>query len=481
MKDLTKFIKFFLQLAFLVAVDLSAFYTSLFIAWIIRAEFMPFFIPGLPVFHFSYLYFISLWWVPAVFIFFIFYESLYDRTMPFWDETKQIVRSVSLASITLMAIVTLGKMGDMVSRLVLLGIWLSSLFVFPLYRLWGKKLLYSKDTARERILIIGAGKAGRLVMEGLQREKHMGYDVAGFLDDDEQKIGKIVHGKKVFGKVSEFPKFIKELGIKTTIIAIPSLSSEKLSALTAGIQNSTVNTMLIPDLKGIALLNTDLFHLFTEELFLMNIKNNLKSITNRFIKRLFDLAFSIVSMPVLLPLIGIIAVLIKSGTPGHAVYAHERIGENGRPFRCYKFRTMYKDAEEKLQEILSRDEAIRTEWENNWKLRDDPRITRIGKFLRKTSLDELPQIFNVMNGEMSVVGPRPYLPREKSDIDDNIHIITSAKPGITGLWQVSGRSNTGYRYRIKLDTWYVMNWSLWLDIVIILKTIKVVLKAEGAY
>lgn len=167
--------------------------------------------------------------------------------------------------------------------------------------------------------------------------------------------------------------------------------------------------------------------------------------------------------------------------PGYAVYAHERIGENGRPFRCYKFRTMYKDAEEKLQEILSLDEAIRTEWENNWKLRDDPRITKIGKFLRKTSLDELPQIFNVMKGEMSVVGPRPYLPREKADIDDNIHIITSAKPGITGLWQVSGRSNTGYRYRIKLDTWYVMNWSLWLDIVIILKTIKVVLKAEGAY
>jgi len=481
MKDLTNFIKFFLQLACLVAVDLSAFYTSLFIALIIRTEFMPFFIPGLQVLPVSYLYFISLWWLPAVFIFFIFYESLYERTLPFWDETKQIVRSVSLASITLMAIITLGKMGGMVSRLVLLGIWLSSLFVFPLYRLWGKKLLYSKDTARERILIIGAGKAGKLLMEGLRREKHMGYDVIGFLDDDELKIGKIVHGKKVFGKVSEFQKFIKELGIRIAIIAIPSLPSEKLSALTAGIQTSAVNTMLIPDLKGIALLNTNLFHLFTEELFLMNIKNNLKSITNRFIKRLFDLAFSIVSMPVILPLIGIITVLIKSGTTGYAVYAHERIGENGRPFRCYKFRTMHKDAEKKLQEMLSRDEAIRTEWENNWKLRDDPRITKIGKFLRKTSLDELPQIFNVMKGEMSVVGPRPYLPREKSCFNDNIHIITSAKPGITGLWQVSGRSNTGYRYRIKLDTWYVMNWSLWLDIVIILKTIKVVLKAEGAY
>jgi len=480
MKDFTKLIRFLLQFTSLVIVDLSAFYTSLFLAWLARAELMPHLIPGLPPF-FSYLYFMSLWWIPAVFIFFIFYESLYDRNMPFWDETKQIVRSVSLASITLMAIVTLGKMGELVSRLVLLGIWLSSLFVFPLFRLWGKKLLYRKDASRERILIIGAGKAGRLVMEGLQREAHMGYDVVGFLDDDAEKIGKVVHGKEVFGRVAEFPKYIRELGIKTAIIAIPSLPPEKLSSLTASVQNSTVNTMLIPDLKGIALLNTDLFHLFTEELFLLNIQNNLKSVTNRAVKRLFDLVFSLASMPVLLPLIGIIAVLIKSGTPGYAIYAHERIGENGRPFRCYKFRTMYKDAEEKLQEILGRDEATRSEWESNWKLREDPRITKIGKFLRKTSLDELPQIFNVIKGEMSIVGPRPYLPRERADIEDNILIITSAKPGITGLWQVSGRSTTGYRYRIKLDTWYIMNWSLWLDLVIILKTIKVVLKAEGAY
>lgn len=239
--------------------------------------------------------------------------------------------------------------------------------------------------------------------------------------------------------------------------------------------------MVIPDLKGVALLNTALLHLFHEEIFLMNIRNNLKSITNRFTKRLFDIGVSVLSMPVLLPLIGIIGIIIRLETPGFAIYAHDRIGRRGKTFRCYKFRTMQKDAEEKLKEMLGSSDLLRNEWENTWKLKEDPRVTRIGRFLRRSSLDELPQIFNVIKGEMSLVGPRPYLPREKSDIRDNIQVISSAKPGITGLWQVSGRSNTHYKYRVKLDAWYVMNWSLWLDIVILFKTIRVVIRAEGAY
>ncbi len=149
-----------------------------------------------------------------------------------------MVKSISLASITLMAIVTLGKMGDIVSRFVLLGMWISSLFVFPVFRFWGKRLLYDMGIRRERVLIIGAGNAGRLVVEGLQREKHMGYDVIGFLDDDKHKLGETIHGKKVFGSVEEFPQFIKELGVKTAVIAIPSLPPERLSVLTAGVQNS---------------------------------------------------------------------------------------------------------------------------------------------------------------------------------------------------------------------------------------------------
>lgn len=482
MIDVVRLIRRLFQVACLIAIDLSAFYISLFIAWAMRAELMPFLISGLPEFYFSYAYLLSLWWIPFIFVFFISYETLYDSNHPFWDEARILIKAASLSTVTVMAIVTLGKMSDRVSRLVLLGAWASSLFTFPLFRLWGKKLLYSAGIWKEKVLILGAGKSGRLVMEGLGRERHMGYDVIGFLDDDDTKKGSLINGKKVFGRVKHFPKFINDLGIRTVIIAMPSLSPEKLTAMTAGVQSYAANTMVIPDLKGIALLNTDLHHLFHEEIFLMNIKNNLKSVTNRIIKRLFDFSMSVVSMPVLLPAIGIIGAAIRLETPGPAIYAHDRIGKNGESFKCYKFRTMQRDAEERLKEMLQNNEDFRSEWEKNWKLKDDPRITRIGSLLRKTSLDELPQIFNVLRGEMSLVGPRPVT---RSEIDD--HYKENAKhcfcvpPGITGLWQVSGRSNTGYGYRVKLDTWYVMNWSLWLDIAILFKTIKVVAKREGAY
>jgi undecaprenyl-phosphate galactose phosphotransferase len=364
----------------------------------------------------------------------------------------------------------------------MLGLWISSLFVFPVFRLWGKRYLYTVGIWRERILIIGAGNAGKLVMEGLEREKHMGYDIIGFLDDSPQKLGKDLYGKKVLGDVAGFPRLISELGIRTVVIAIPSLPPEKLSVLTAEVQNYTVNTMVIPDMKGIALLNTDLSHLFIEELFLMNIKNNLKSLTNRFIKRFFDIAVSIVFMPVLLPLIGIIGIIIRLDSPGFAIYAHDRIGKLGKPFRCYKFRTMHRDAEEQLKEILNQDESIRNEWLKNWKLKDDPRLTQVGRFLRKTSLDELPQIFNVMKGEMSLVGPRPVTGEEiERHYKEAAELCCSVLPGITGLWQISGRTNTGYEHRVRLDSWYIMNWSLWLDIAILFKTMKVVINAEGAY
>lgn len=476
-----KVIRRLIQVFCIVAIDLSAFYLALFIAWMVRGEVFASLAAHLPLFEFSYLHFVSFWWIPVVFIFFIAYESLYTTNHPFWDETWHLVKTISLASITVLAIVSLGKMSDKVSRLVLVCLWFSSLFLFPFSRFWGKKFLYKIGVWKERVLILGAGNAGRLVMEGLKREKHMGFDVIGFLDDDSNKKGTFIQGKKIFGSVKHFPKFVKELGINTIIVAIPSLRPDKLSALTARIQNHIPNTMIIPDLRGIALLNTDLFHLFREEIFIMNIKNNLKSLPNRFMKTLFDVLFSILTIPLLLPIIGIIGLIIRLETPGPVIYSHDRIGRNGKMFKCYKFRTMQRDAEEKLHEILHQNEAVLNEWQNTWKLKDDPRITRVGRFIRKTSLDELPQILNVIKGEMSIVGPRPYLPRERAEIEDTVKVICSARPGITGLWQVSGRSDTGYKYRVKLDAWYIMNWSLWLDIVIIFKTIRVVVKMEGAY
>jgi len=200
-------------------------------------------------------------------------------------------------------------------------------------------------------------------------------------------------------------------------------------------------------------------------------------------KRPFDILFSvfaiIVSIPVMLP----IALVIKLTDGGSVFYKHTRVGYRGRKFKVLKFRTMYMDADKKLKEILSKDPEAREEWEKTFKLKNDPRITPIGRFLRSTSLDELPQFFNVLKGDMSVVGPRPVVEEElRKYYREKAKIYASVKPGITGYWQVEGRNDVGsYEERVRMDEWYVKNQSFWLDIKIILKTIKVIFTRKGAY
>jgi len=181
-----------------------------------------------------------------------------------------------------------------------------------------------------------------------------------------------------------------------------------------------------------------------------------------------------------LPIV-VLSLLIRLDSPGPAIFSQYRVGKKGKTFKCYKFRTMSNNAEEKLVELINGNDDIRREWQVVWKIKDDPRVTRLGKFLRATSLDELPQLVNVLKGEMSLVGPRPVTQEEINKYyKDAAELCFSLPPGITGLWQVSGRSNTSYEYRIALDSWYVRNWNLWLDFVILFKTIKAVLKKEGA-
>jgi Undecaprenyl-phosphate galactose phosphotransferase WbaP len=182
-----------------------------------------------------------------------------------------------------------------------------------------------------------------------------------------------------------------------------------------------------------------------------------------------------------LPLIATIVLLIKLTSPGPATYAQKRIGKGGRPFWAWKFRTMVVNADELLQQYLDRDPELRAEWERDHKLKNDPRVTAVGYWLRKTSLDELPQLWNVLRGEMSLVGPRPIVAAEIPKYGDWMELYEQATPGITGLWQISGRNNTTYDMRIALDSRYVLNWSPWLDLYILARTIKVVLRREGAY
>lgn len=204
---------------------------------------------------------------------------------------------------------------------------------------------------------------------------------------------------------------------------------------------------------------------------------------SRIAKRIFDLSFSLTVLTLGFPVYLLLAACVYIASPGPVFFSHQRVGRNRRSFGCMKFRTMVPNADRRLQEVLDSSPELRKEFEETFKLRNDPRVTWIGKFLRKTSLDELPQFINVLKGEMSVVGPRPLVQGELERYGQNIDYVLSVKPGVTGLWQVSGRNDVSYEARVKLDVSYVTRRNLWMDLSLILKTVGVVVapKNNGAY
>ena len=213
---------------------------------------------------------------------------------------------------------------------------------------------------------------------------------------------------------------------------------------------------------------------------ILRVNNNLAKRTSRFLKRAFDIVGARSIIIALSPALLILGYLV-SRDGGNPIYGHERVGLNGRKFKCLKFRSMVINSKEVLEEVLRTDPVARAEWDKDFKLKNDPRITKVGHFIRKTSLDELPQLWNVVRGDMSLVGPRPVIEDELSRYAGDVDYYLMAKPGMTGLWQVSGRNDVDYETRVYFDSWYVKNWSLWNDIAILFKTVGVVLKRDGAY
>ncbi|MBI5307705.1 MAG: undecaprenyl-phosphate galactose phosphotransferase WbaP [Planctomycetes bacterium] len=210
-------------------------------------------------------------------------------------------------------------------------------------------------------------------------------------------------------------------------------------------------------------------------------RQNFLSPLDIFLKRVMDILLSSVILILSLPILLLTAVLIRLESPGPIFYRQERIGRNGRRILVQKFRSMQVGADQILIEYLANNPQARVEWEENQKLRNDPRITRVGKWIRKFSVDEMPQLFNILKGEMSLVGPRPIVEGEVSRYKDNFDVYSTVRPGVTGMWQVSGRNHTSYEERVLYDVYYVRNWSVWLDIYILLRTVWVVLSRDGAY
>lgn len=410
-------------------------------------------------------------------IFLVRFRHYSDRK-PFWTELSEVLRVILLLALLDLALVAFAEWNA--SRLWWFLIWLLAAMAVPLMRFGVRKLLTVWGLWLRPTVLVGYGPNAHEALAALLSEPELGFKVVGFVDvATSGKTLTEVQGLPLLSP-DEVKAWAKVPGLQVVIALEHGQNDVREKWLRRLARWKVEDISVIPAMRGVPLYGTDISYFFSHEVAMLKLRNNLRYWPARILKRVFDLIAAVALLAVGWPLLIYLAWRIREDG-GPAIYAHKRVGQSGKVFACYKFRSMRVDAEEQLRDLLASDPALRVEWEKEFKLKDDPRVTAIGHFLRRTSLDELPQLFNVIKGEMSLVGPRPVVRKELERYGDDVDYFLMVRPGMTGLWQVSGRNDVNYDTRVYLDTWYVKNWSLWYDIAILFKTIRVVLKREGAY
>ncbi len=425
------------------------------------------------------------WAFLCLYLLCLYYEGLYSSRLPFWEEARKLLRAITLTFILAFAMVSMMKLGGEVSRTVLLMGYFLALPAAPIGRFLAKTFLGCAGVWNEPCLITGTGPQARMIVGALSRDHYLGYTVKGLVNVNEtDEVGAIpVDGEdyRVLGSVQDLPAILKRHRIRHIVIAAPDLTGSELVSTVSRIQPYTRSILVVPDWSGIPVIGGEAEYFFNERILAFRTRNNLASRGNVICKRVFDLVVGSFLLVAAAPLLLLIALAIRLETPGPIVFAHPRLGRNGNRFKCYKFRSMVTNAGELLPQLLRDNYELQEQWNRDFKLKDDPRVTRIGRILRQTSLDELPQLINVLKGDMSLVGPRPIVAEEMERFGNQVRDYMMVLPGITGLWQVSGRNDIDYEERVMMETWYVRNWSLWLDISLLFRTIGVVLSRRGAY
>lgn len=401
----------------------------------------------------------------------------YTYRKPFWFELKEIIRTLIIFSILDLALVAFSKWNF--SRSVWLITWILVIIFVPLGRSITKKMLFKFSLWKKKTIIIGTGKNAFEAYAALQSEEVLGFDIAAFYCT-QPPCADSYFGVPVISN----EKSLWEIANVDDTQFIVALEFEQQTLRDWWLKNLAKHdcrsVSVIPTLRGVPLYGTDMSFIFSHEVMILRVSNNLAKKSSRIIKRIFDIIGSSLIIIALLPILVFLAYKV-SRDGGRPIYGHERIGQNGRKFKCLKFRSMVLNSQEVLHDLLASDALALAEWNKDFKLKNDPRITKIGAFIRKTSLDELPQLWNVLRGDMSLVGPRPVIEAELERYAGDVDYYLMAKPGMTGLWQVSGRNDIDYDTRVYFDAWYVKNWALWNDIAILFKTIGVVLRRDGAY
>lgn len=394
-------------------------------------------------------------------------------------ELQGIFRGTTLTILLLGTLTFFVRDATAYSRAVLIASW-----VLIIAAVWFGRVLLREYLSRcewwgERAVILGAGSAGRAAADTLRRRPSTGLRVVAVLDDDADKLEQVRGLAPVTAPLSAAVSLAEDCGVRCAIIAMPNLPSRQLAEIIERYGSRFHHVYIIPDLFGISSLGVDAREL--GGMLGVKVSHRLLYRTPQLFKRSVDLAIACAGAVLLAPLFAAVCVLIRLNSRGPALYGHRRVGERGDTFIAWKFRTMVRDSDEALQVYLAGHPELQDEWQRDRKLRHDPRVTWIGRMLRRTSLDELPQLWNVIRGEMSLVGPRPIVEAEIERYGPRYSLYRRVRPGLTGLWQVSGRNNLSYAERVQLDEYYVRNWSIWLDLYILSRTLKVVVTGEGAY
>ncbi len=395
-----------------------------------------------------------------------------------WVEEVYVIGTATMFGTVILIVANLFVSQVLLSRLIFLYAALFVTFLLAISRLFihiGQARLRQYGVGVERVVLVGAGDVGRMVMRTVVARPDYGYQLVGFLDDNPAKGTTDVGPFKALGSIDNFEPVLNEVDLDAVIICLPWQSHRTIQRLLRLCDQHNVQAQVVPDL----------FQLTKNQMQVQDL-NGIPLIStrdvsiqgwNRLVKRSSDLILGGVMGLLLLPVGLLIALAIRLDSRGSIFYVQTRIGRNGEPFACYKFRSMVEGADGMRGEMGAENEASGP----LFKVRNDPRRTRVGRFLRRYSLDEIPQFYNVLRGDMSLVGPRPNMPEEVEQYLGWHKRRLSVSPGITGLWQVSGRSDLTFDEMVLLDIYYVENWSLGMDLGILLRSVPAVIRARGAY
>jgi len=417
---------------------------SIYLSYIIRGEFETLQDNTIPLGQ--YFQFYPLFVVPVLLF---TYEGIYTYRYDFWHESRLIIKGIIFSALLIFAYLAMTKAIVEYSRLVIGISFVIMALLIPLSKNISKKILYKLGLWQKKVNIYGNDP---------------------FLTDE-------IYGNPYLGyvkpKVNEEPSTVFVNSKDSDLSSLKKIISSEIK--------TKEEVIFIPLMDDYDLTHSHIYDLSNTRTNLIVFQNRLKSRSRVMFKNISDFTLSLAIFPFLIPIMLYIAYKIKHDNPDEKIiFKQKRLGKNGKPFTCYKFQTMYENSNTLLENYLKEHPEEIAYYETYHKYKNDPRVTKAGHFLRRTSLDELSQIFNVFRGDMSFIGPRPYMIDEKEKIGEEIETILSVKPGITGLWQVSGRSDVDFHSRIGLDVWYIRNWNLWMDLVILIKTIKTVLIREGA-